>query len=238
MPHINSKTTTWKKNYYSLSLMLQPSGVGFNVNGKHMIDCTDDQWDAIVKKDKNASTMRYKSWPYLDQWMEIFGKDRAMGEEAEDLMDAAHEMYRKINLSQSVDDGDYHVSLEDIDKTVDAIDSTSQTHKADDAVRAKSKKRKHSGAEDRMFEALVAITRGTEDRLETIAGRMGYDFDISKARKELYSQLSSITGLSQKAIFEVTDLLAKEVERLDVFSSLPWEAKPDYIYYLLEIINK
>ncbi|XP_057779517.1 uncharacterized protein LOC130998100 [Salvia miltiorrhiza] len=238
MPHINSKTTTWKKEYYSLCLMLSNSGVGFNVDGKHMIDCTDEQWEAITKKDRNALNMRYKSWPYLDQWREIFGKDRATGEEAKDLMEAAHQMYHKIDLSQEQVDGDYHVSLEDVDETVDTNDSTSQTQKPEPVLRPSSRKRKQRDESDKLFEVLAEIGHGTKERLDTIAGRMGYDYDVSAARKHLFSQLTAIPGLSQKAIFEVTDLLAKEVERLDVFTSLPDEAKADYVYYLLDMINK
>ncbi|XP_057779530.1 uncharacterized protein LOC130998112 [Salvia miltiorrhiza] len=220
MPHKNSKTTTWKKDYYSLSLMLSNSGVGFNVDGKHMVDCTDEQWEAITKKDRNALNMRYKSWPYLDQWREIFGKDRATGEEVEDLMEAAHQMYHKIDLSQ-----------EQIDAPAKPrSQSLSCAHLA-----GRGSKRDES---DKLFEVLAEIGHGTKERLDTIAGRMGYDYDVSAARKHMFSQLTAIPGLSQKAIFEVTDLLAKEVERLDVFTSLPDEAKADYVYYLLDMINK
>lgn len=49
MPHINSKLSSWKKNYYSLTSMLSRSGVGWNLNGNFTIDCTNDQWELIVK---------------------------------------------------------------------------------------------------------------------------------------------------------------------------------------------
>lgn len=48
-PHINSKLSTWKKNYYSLSNILSRSGVGFNVKGNHKIDCEDETWEQLVK---------------------------------------------------------------------------------------------------------------------------------------------------------------------------------------------
>lgn len=38
-PNINSKITTWKKNYASLTTILSRSGVGFNSNGDFMVDC-------------------------------------------------------------------------------------------------------------------------------------------------------------------------------------------------------
>ncbi|XP_057811504.1 uncharacterized protein At2g29880-like [Salvia miltiorrhiza] len=238
MPHINSKVTTWKKTYYSLWNILKVSGVGFNVNGKHMIDCDDEQWQNFVAADKNVTNFRYKSWPYLEDWKLIFGKDRATGDEAEDLMEAAHDMYRK--LDQLDENGDYHVSLEDIFENEILGDNVSQTRIPEESVPVEkeaptsSKKRRRSiGFDDRFFEALHEVGRGTESRLETISSRMGYDFDISKARKEVFAKLSGIPGLSQTEKFEICNMLAKEVELLDVFSSLPEEAKEDYVLFLL-----
>ncbi|XP_057803007.1 uncharacterized protein LOC131018298 [Salvia miltiorrhiza] len=74
-PHINSKIETWKKSYYSLTSMLGNSGIGFNSD--YMIDCDNDLWEQIVKKDPAARSMRHKSWPLFEDWKEIFGKDRA-----------------------------------------------------------------------------------------------------------------------------------------------------------------
>ncbi|XP_057765008.1 uncharacterized protein LOC130985860 [Salvia miltiorrhiza] len=67
MPHINSKTTTWKKQYYSLTQILGNTGVGFNVNGMHMVDCNDEQWEQIIKVSRcsycNIKFRLYKSVP-------------------------------------------------------------------------------------------------------------------------------------------------------------------------------
>ncbi|XP_057765767.1 uncharacterized protein LOC130986377 [Salvia miltiorrhiza] len=80
VPHINSKIGTWKKNFYTLPAMLARSSIGFNSNGDHMVDCTNDQWEQIVKCDPNVRLMRYKSWPLYDSWKEIFRNDRATGD--------------------------------------------------------------------------------------------------------------------------------------------------------------
>ena len=49
-PHIQSKKTTLKRNYNLLSMILDRSGVGFNMHGDDFkIDCSDDQWNQIVK---------------------------------------------------------------------------------------------------------------------------------------------------------------------------------------------
>ncbi|KAG6397454.1 hypothetical protein SASPL_143621 [Salvia splendens] len=47
-PHIYSKITTWKKNYGSLMMMLNHSGIGFNSDGKYKIECDDEQWAQFV----------------------------------------------------------------------------------------------------------------------------------------------------------------------------------------------
>lgn len=51
-PHINSKIHTWKREYQTLSLILDRSGVGFNANNDFKIECNDEQWAQIVKVHK------------------------------------------------------------------------------------------------------------------------------------------------------------------------------------------
>ncbi|XP_057779816.1 uncharacterized protein LOC130998418 [Salvia miltiorrhiza] len=232
MPHINSKTTVWKKDYYSLQEMLKNTGVGFNAT--HMIDCNNEQWEAIVQKDNNACLMRNKSWPYYDDWKEIFGKDRANGETAEDMMNAAHDMYCNIDLSQTHGNGEYHVRMDHIFENMDDEESASQTKQPEVVSCVINKKRKRDDGFSAVCEALVQIGRGTEKWLETIASQSGHDHDVSIARKEVFTQLSAIPGLSKKEKFEVCDLLAKEVERLDIFTSLLDDEKPDYVTHLLQ----
>lgn len=48
-PHVYSKLTQWKRNYYSLSKMLERSGVEFNERGDYKLDISNDQWEQIVK---------------------------------------------------------------------------------------------------------------------------------------------------------------------------------------------
>ncbi|KAG6411726.1 hypothetical protein SASPL_129810 [Salvia splendens] len=84
-PHVNSKICQWKKSYNSLGLILGRSGVGFNVNEDYKIDCDDDQWSQIVKRDPNA-------------------RDHASGSVAEDTHDA-HDGFARQTQSQLHDEG-------------------------------------------------------------------------------------------------------------------------------------
>ncbi|KAG6403469.1 hypothetical protein SASPL_135691 [Salvia splendens] len=77
------------------------SGIGFNLNGDHKIECGDEQWEQIIK------------WPYWEDWKEIFGHDRANGKNAVDILEAINELDEHHNIgNMGVDGTDYHVNLE------------------------------------------------------------------------------------------------------------------------------
>ncbi|KAH6755886.1 hypothetical protein C2S53_007143 [Perilla frutescens var. hirtella] len=215
MPHINSKTTTWKKNDYSLSAMLNRSGVGFNLKGTHMIDCNDEQWEQIVKCDANARLMRFKSWPQLDAWREIFGKDRATSENVKDVMDAVNELHQNQDTLQPF--------------------PKAKISERNHLPELKARKERAMMGFPAWLSCLLKSNRTTDKRLETIASRIGYDFDQSNAWKEIFDRLSNIEGLSINDKFDICEILAKEVDKMDVFMGLPDEAKTQYVMRLLAL---
>ncbi|KAL8477382.1 hypothetical protein ACS0TY_029620 [Phlomoides rotata] len=81
-PHINSKIHVWKKEYENLSDLLGKSGIGWN-STTYTLDIIDETvWDAKKRVDHTVKALRHKSFPYYDHWVDIFGKDRATGENA------------------------------------------------------------------------------------------------------------------------------------------------------------
>ncbi|KAG6393045.1 hypothetical protein SASPL_147275 [Salvia splendens] len=54
-------------------------------------NCDGDKWDQIVKLDSNVKTMRGKSWPFLEDWKEVFGNDMATGGSSEGVKLATRE---------------------------------------------------------------------------------------------------------------------------------------------------
>ncbi|KAL8502645.1 hypothetical protein ACS0TY_021685 [Phlomoides rotata] len=81
-PHIHSKFHVWKKDYSSIVSVLSKSGIGWNNTTKTIDVEQEEAWEAYKRVDTNARTMHNKSWPYYDDWCEIFGKDRETGEQA------------------------------------------------------------------------------------------------------------------------------------------------------------
>ncbi|KAL8542716.1 hypothetical protein ACS0TY_003553 [Phlomoides rotata] len=76
-PHINSKIHVWKKEYGALSDLLSKSGIRWNSTTSTIEVDDEEVWDASRRADPHLKCVRFKSWPYYSQWMEIFGKDRA-----------------------------------------------------------------------------------------------------------------------------------------------------------------
>ncbi|KAL8535928.1 hypothetical protein ACS0TY_011541 [Phlomoides rotata] len=92
--HINSKIHVWKKHFGSLSSMFLDSGIGLH-NISYMIDAHKDKWVAVIKKDPLASSLKNKSFPFYNDWKEIFGKDRATGENSQTFADVVQKPMNK-----------------------------------------------------------------------------------------------------------------------------------------------
>ncbi|XP_057803639.1 uncharacterized protein LOC131018973 [Salvia miltiorrhiza] len=234
MPHVHSKLSTWKRNYSSLSTILEKTGVGFNVDGKYMIDCDKVLWEQIVMEDSNARPMLSKRWPYWEDWKEIFGKDRASGKKAEDVMDAINEVHHGRNQANDKLHGDYYVHVQDEVEQEGVADSACQSEKSGVAARSTSKKRKVSDGFERLLEFLGEMGHDSKTRIDSIASRIGYKFDLAKARKEVYDQLNGMPNLDTKEKFYAYEILAGETQGLELFMGLPDDAKPQYVAYLLD----
>ncbi|XP_047959719.1 uncharacterized protein LOC125204982 [Salvia hispanica] len=97
-PNIQSKLNVWKKDYKSLKAILSQRGVRFNLKGDHMIHCDNVQWEKIVKNDGNARLMRFKSWPYWEDWNEIFGKAKTNGSNGKFFWETFNKFYDQENV--------------------------------------------------------------------------------------------------------------------------------------------
>ncbi|KAL8542877.1 hypothetical protein ACS0TY_003675 [Phlomoides rotata] len=68
-PHINSKIHT----------MLGNSGIGLN-STTYRINALPDVWEAHLKVDTTARSLKNKTFPFYSDWCDIFGNDRATGD--------------------------------------------------------------------------------------------------------------------------------------------------------------
>lgn len=183
--------------------------------------------------------MRYKSWPYFDEWKEIYGKDRATGETAEDILDAWNDIR---STEDKTDDGimgmDFDVHLEDLDENEGAAESMSNTQR--ESATATVKRKKYKGSDDisRVYDILVEIGRKAVERLASLADSLGYEARLGKVLKDAFEQLGLIQNLSIEERFEVCGILGAQVDKLKIFKGMPDAARPQFVAWLLKNYKK
>ncbi|XP_042024830.1 uncharacterized protein LOC121771989 [Salvia splendens] len=201
----------------------------------------------FVQKDINAKYMRNKSWPMFNDWKEIFGKDRADGLNVMDTGEAVQKIYGSKADAGSSSAKSSPMTLDElfpdevftggvVPEMVDESTSAPAPARLPARVPTKlyPKKRK---AEDKMDSVLAMMNRiheDTNERLKDISNRIGYEFDISTKRTEVFNQLKGMAGLTIKQQFYAAKKLVKEPELMDLFRGLDEWARPTFVLDLLE----
>lgn len=180
----------------------------------------------------------------LDDWKEVFGKDRAEGVRSVDLGNAANTIYGANVVTNEVSGTNDHMTFAELfpDEVVpDGIlpemigESPSPPERATKKVPQKViKKRKVEDKMDGVLNLMSCIHEDTNERLKEISSRIGYDFDLSTKRTEIFQQLKGIPGLTMKQQFYVSKKLVKEPELMDLFRGLDEVARPAFVLDILE----
>ncbi|KAL8554160.1 hypothetical protein ACS0TY_002397 [Phlomoides rotata] len=168
-----------------LSKFHTTTGVGFNTTTSQL-ECTDDEWDSVVKRDPLMRGMRYKEWPYFPDWIDIFGLDRATGSVAEDVVEMAKRLKSLYGQSPTDDiqqeyDGANYKSGGSQQKNCEGLDGsqmndvTKSNNIARDTTHGARKKWKlkaDSNGPSNMERLLGEFCHTTGERLATIAGHI------------------------------------------------------------------
>ncbi|KAK6119384.1 hypothetical protein DH2020_046872 [Rehmannia glutinosa] len=163
--------------------------------------------------------MRYKSWPYYKDWCEIFGKDRATGENAEGFADALHDV-----LSGGQDNRGTAPRAEcpQTPNPIDENDHTS-TYNPQTSARSSDKSKKKRKQKNQ-----------TDARLADLAKRIGFEQDASSSRKAIYDAPDKMTFLIVETKIAVATQLSNKTNELDIFFALTDENKAVFVKLLLE----
>ncbi|KAK6127880.1 hypothetical protein DH2020_038388 [Rehmannia glutinosa] len=113
------------------------------------------------------------------------------------------------------------------------IQLSSRKHSSDVCIGKKvaGGKRKSTDGVDPLYEIMKTFCQSTDARLGDIAKRIGYDmfeYDISFARNEVFGVVRNMQGLSLRDKLLVSKLLVKNTEDLELFFSLPDEARAEF----------
>ncbi|KAF7138887.1 hypothetical protein RHSIM_Rhsim07G0014400 [Rhododendron simsii] len=214
-PHISSKLKVWKKNYYSVKAMRGCSGFGWN-DSTHMIEVADDKiWEDYCKviffpyqTDNNASGLRFKSFPYYEDWCMIFGNDRATGEMAESAADT------EVNLNEaSKETGGDSTTVNTIDKSPE--EQSKKKAKVSENILA---------GMNNFADKLGIYFERSDAKIEMLGGRMGYAHDLSKKRSEVNDALRKLPITVESRVLAGM-AITQDAQKVDHFFSLDDEEK-------------
>ncbi|XP_012831768.1 PREDICTED: uncharacterized protein At2g29880-like [Erythranthe guttata] len=244
-PHIQSKLQVWKKTYGYIYGMLDTSGFGFNEETM-MVVCDDDVWDKYVQVHPEVKKMRYNSYPYYPSWQEIFGKSRATGvnaqgftEVVQDLLNDRTDVGRSRNHGKLPLPEDISIPLEEEEYCGDALPVSPPMCGGSDT------KSKTSGYKKRKVSELTSVVEpivnmmstfisDSKEALGDLSKRLGVEHDASMARKKVFDALAAIPGLSMDNQILAANKLVNSTYSMDLFFSMPDDAKFKYVMMLLD----
>ncbi|KAL8457408.1 hypothetical protein ACS0TY_035314 [Phlomoides rotata] len=213
--HINSKIHLWKKEYGVLSDLLSKSGIGWNPTTS-MIEIEDESvWDSCRR------------------WIEIFGKDRATGENAVDPIDIINELY-KDGLDQEGDLRERCVPLTpDCLETDEICMSKPADPKRDEMTRGKKRKIVDTDI-SMLVESLGDFMKFSKTALTDFSGGGDKGSGSSNENRQLNEIMNGIDGLKVSDKLKVCDELVQNSKRLEFFLTLPVEKQEEYVWMLLD----
>ncbi|KAG6386932.1 hypothetical protein SASPL_152112 [Salvia splendens] len=159
--------------------------------------------------DNSARLLRNKAWPLYNDWKIVFGKNRATGDKGRDTGNIPNEFGSGPPSTNPGRESPLTVSHEDL-----------------------------FGEDPRAYNeppnAAGENAHDTNARLEHLASRIGYEFDVEKAQKQLFELIGVIHRLTLGQVFDASDVILEKIERLNYFMSLPPRAREAYCFFTLD----
>ncbi|CAL5406043.1 unnamed protein product [Camellia sinensis] len=233
-PHIESKIKIWRKHYGLLYEMTKLSGFRWNDTEKMVLVDSDDVWENFVRRQPSASSMRNKSFPYYEDWLVLFGKDRATGELAEDPADAVEAIAVEEAMGEKGDGSpakQFNVADFECSMSTNGNASNSSTFSKGGTKRARTTEGIANNIAT-MTETLGSFLDKTDTRLGEIVKRIGYQHDLSQARRSVNAELLKLPLTSTQRL-TAGSLIVKDAQRVDFFFSLSDADKLEWVCLLL-----
>ncbi|KAL8482470.1 hypothetical protein ACS0TY_028589 [Phlomoides rotata] len=224
------------------------SGIGLNSSTYH-IDALPDVWDAYVKVDPTARGLKNKTFPFYQDWLDIFGNDHANGNDSQFYSDAVNEVNKhaakKLNSSQGFEKLNSSQGFEQAGETLLHTEFTSPEFasfnqgESSSATKDKKKVLKRTqidGLALQFIDTMGTISDKNDSRfgqiaesMGSIAQRIGSEFETGKKRGEVYDTLGLIESVTVESRVEVAEYLCNNSKDMDLFYSLPDDAKTVYV---------
>ncbi|KAI7995226.1 26S proteasome non-ATPase regulatory subunit 10 [Camellia lanceoleosa] len=186
-------------------------------------------WQNYVKRKPNAKGIRNVPFPYYEDWVILFGKDRATGVLVEGPADMVDVLEKE--------DQTYTPIVDLLDCSL--LASRIPCNQGGSGTTSKKRAREAEGIEKGLVDKAVefgSFFEKTNTTMEEIAHRIGYAHDLSQARKLVNGELVKLP-LNTNDKLRAATLIMKDAERVDLFFSLPEEDKMEWVVKILSAID-
>ncbi|XP_039042532.1 uncharacterized protein At2g29880-like [Hibiscus syriacus] len=215
-PHIESRVKLLKRQYNALSEMLNiGSGFGWNEEEK-CLTAPKDVFDDWVRSHPTAAGLRNKSFPFFDDFVHIFGKERATGTAAETAADAVEHI--DVEDNAFIDALLEEEGVRDSESREDVGASTCQTSDATGSTPTMKKvaSKKRSRSDDGLTELVQEISkfgaayRETAKEIKDITALLKKEAEGNDRRMSIFTEIMKIEGLSTDEMLTAGEYISKD----------------------------
>ncbi|KAL8528652.1 hypothetical protein ACS0TY_006193 [Phlomoides rotata] len=156
--------------------------------------------------DLNLKVVRYKTWPYYSQWIEIFGKDRATGTSVVDPVEMANDLGRD-ECEEEGETGEKYVPL-----TEDGLQDLEDNNICKPSVTTKktTSKRKCVGVDlSNLVDTLGDFMKYSKDSVGDLSKDIGKGSGHSNVSKQIMEIMKDVVGLKISDKLKVCDELVQ-----------------------------
>ncbi|XP_057476010.1 uncharacterized protein LOC130764001 [Actinidia eriantha] len=175
-PHIDSKIKMWKSHYNLIRDALNTNGFAWCEQEKKVKIDSEDVWRNYIQIYPKAKILQDMTFPFYEDWVVLFGKDRATGEGAEGLAEA-------VDREEAVGEGDdtnFTINIDDMDFSGNSSSGGGATSTP---TSKGGKKRARASDLASMADSFTTLVEKAHTSMNEHSKRIGYAQDISQARK-------------------------------------------------------
>ncbi|PWA91028.1 myb/SANT-like domain, Harbinger transposase-derived nuclease domain protein [Artemisia annua] len=243
--HIESKVKTLKKDWNAVYDMLNgPNTSGFCFLGDtNMLDAPESVWDDYLAHNPKSSKWKTKEFPHYYDLCMVFGKDRAQGNGAMNIVEIKDDT--NIDVPDSGDglDGTMDENIDTRSNTNDHVEEPSSVRSEKRKSRADEepssvRSRKEKSRVDPMVDVLSEACNILGDHLYKAATKMSREVELEEAFEKkvdmVISELSKMKSLSRMERFKAIDIITSNPRHVKIFWGLIDEEREAWVRYKLQ----
>ncbi|MFQ6653204.1 hypothetical protein Gotur_024723 [Gossypium turneri] len=213
-PNIESRIRLLKREWSIVYDMLNDqnnSGFGWDEH-RQLVVAEDVVWDSYLKSHKEAVQFRRRTFPYYDQLIAIYARDRATGKDAQTVADVLEE-----------------INADDVPTTRGSSSSNKKKKKSDARDNMSSS---FNEAATLLAENMQAIGDQISRSIasDVVVQQKSEEFQIIQEKAtNLYSTLWEIEGLTVDERYRALSKIPDHPTQMLVFFSLPYAARLEWV---------